>query len=200
MSPASVAAPRRVRDRRADQADAEQRELFENGLAAHPRATNSCKRLDDLAVGVLGADGEAQAIRQSVGQQRHAGSGRARRGTRRPRRPRPCLRNGSARNCPRCRPRASRACGCSAISQLRHVSLCATAGLDMGAVLQRGGRCELRGNGDIERPADAVQHVGDLRRAIGPADAQPREAIAFSRRSASSRRWRSCATSSIPAS
>ena len=35
----------------------------------------------------------------------------------------------------------------------------------------------MRRRRDVERPADAVEHVGDVRRAIGPAEPQPRQPV-----------------------
>ena len=47
----------------------------------------------------------------------------------------------------------------------------------VAGVIDRRDAGGLRGQIDVERPADAVENIGDLRRAIGPAEAQRRQAI-----------------------
>ena len=79
---------RGARDRRADQADADQREAVERWRR---RVTPAFRhelgeRRDHQPVRLLGADGHAQRVRQPIGARPRAGSGRARSGTRRPRR------------------------------------------------------------------------------------------------------------------
>ena len=68
---------RGARDRAADQAEADQRDALEVRVRAHLPAMKSRKPVDHEAVGLLGADGHAQRMRQAVVLQRRAARGRA---------------------------------------------------------------------------------------------------------------------------
>ena len=152
--------------------------LSNSGFASrHLRAMKSAQRRDDRAVGVFGADRQAQAMRQAVGARRRAGSaarGRESVGVR-------GVASSSAKWISTKLPTLSSTRRPSvrmfSISQARHLLVVRDGGFDMGAILQRRRRRALRRRRDVERPADAVEHVGDCGRAIGPADAQACKAI-----------------------
>src|SRR3546814_5157102 len=57
------------------------------------------------------------------------------------------------------------------------------AGIDMGDVGQSRDAGGLGRRADVERPAHTVQHVGDVRRAIGPAEAKRRQPMNLGERS-----------------
>ena len=58
--------PRGARDRAADQAEADQRDAFEERRRAHLPRHEVAQAVDHEAVGLLGADGHAQRVRQAV--------------------------------------------------------------------------------------------------------------------------------------
>ena len=58
--------PRGARDRAADQPEADQRDAFEERRGAHLPRHEVAQAVDDEAVGLLGADGHAQRMRQAV--------------------------------------------------------------------------------------------------------------------------------------
>ena len=153
-----------------------------------PCHESRAERVDHQPGSSSRADRHAQACGQAVGAQAAQRSGRA------------ASRNASAsaRSCP-CRLRemdqdeiadARRHLEAELGGQLRgqpgrHSVVVRARLLDMRGVADRGDAGRHRRRRDVERTADAVEHVDDMRRRVAPAEPQRREAVRSSRRCAS---------------
>ena len=146
---------------------------------------------NDGAVGFLIADGQTQAHPASHSLPCAAGRCRGRSGRHRPRGAlRAAAGKCTSRKLPTLgvtlRPSASS----SRVSQASQWSLWATRAARHGRSAIAAAPAASAGADDIERPANAVERVGDMLRAIGPAEPQARQGRGSSKMSASSRHCR----------
>ena len=178
ISPRQPLRARGARDRAADQPEADQRDFLEQRRGAHLPRHEVAQAVDHQPVGFLGADGQAQRMRQAViGQaaQHQAALGEERIGVggglalllreMDQDEIRHARRHLEAELCHFIRQPAAPFLGV----RLRH--------LDMRGVLDRRHRRQHRRGRDVERPADAVDRIDDIGRAEHPADPQRGEAV-----------------------
>ena len=173
---------RRERDRRADQADADQREAREDRLAHRAAAgfafRKSRERGEGRLVRLVVADRHAKRVGQAVGgdaAEHEAALAQKRVGLRRALARRLGEMDEQEIADARRDPEAERR-DLAAVSFGSQSSLCATARSRCARSDERRDAGRERRRRDVERPADAVQRVDDVRRPVGPADAQAGEA------------------------